>query len=544
MTTHDDPFSAPPKTDNGSHAAGSAAGEQTFQTGIPLKVGHTSTEQAAAAQDTTSQTVNPLLSVLDACVEASSSAKGEPSFAAFNEGDLVKISNEFNQNSLYTAAISLFGIINQMRNSWILIDVADLRQRMIGAVSFFEQRALAAGYSEAVVHTAHYCLCTAIDEAALSTEWGSNSAWPRQTLLFTFYNETAGGETFFTKLDQVKAWLENRADHVNVSAEVDLLEIFYVCLALGFHGKYRVLEQGPARLNEQRRAVYLLVQQYRAAIEDELSPSWRTTEAVNNRRRYFLPAWLTILITLVLLLGIYITMSHYLNQRSDLAFASVQSIGRVAAFKLERTASIVEKAPQRTGWTVAKVEPVRRAPMVEKAPAWWHGFDSFLEDEVRRNILEVIDRKDAIIIRVFNKGLFPSASATVSDIYQGVFRRIGNAIKAKMPGAVTVIGHSDNRPLRNSIRFPSNWHLSTARAEAVAKAILPSLSDPSRISFEGRSDTEPLANNATPEGRAANRRVEIYLPKLVPIADTMPVPPDSGGVIPEVWKTEVAPLRE
>jgi type VI secretion system protein ImpK len=61
------------------------------------------------------------------------------------------------------------------------------------------------------------------------------------------------------------------------------------------------------------------------------------------------------------------------------------------------------------------------------------------------------------------------------------------------------------------VRFPSNWHLSQARAEAVALLIAPKLTDPARITPEGRSDQEPVAGNDTPEGRAANRRVEILL---------------------------------
>ena len=166
---------------------------------------------------------------------------------------------------------------------------------------------------------------------------------------------------------------------------------------------------------------------------------------------------------------------------------------------------------------------IGRPPKVDKAQEWWRGFDAFLDDEISRNILELIDTPEAIVIRIFNNGLFGSASATISNDYQRVFERIGQAIEGRVPGAVTVVGHSDNLPIR-SVRFPSNWHLSTARAEAVAKAILPSLSEPSRLSFEGRSDTEPLASNATPEGQTANRRVEILLPKVVAMADAIPAP--------------------
>ncbi|CAD5198882.1 Outer membrane protein ImpK/VasF, OmpA/MotB domain [Pseudomonas sp. FEN] len=85
--------------------------------------------------------------------------------------------------------------------------------------------------------------------------------------------------------------------------------------------------------------------------------------------------------------------------------------------------------------------------------------------------------------------------------------RIADAI-GKVKGQVRVTGHSDNRPIA-TLRFPSNWALSQARAEQVLQILAAKTGTPARFSAEGRSDTEPLASNATAEGRAKNRRVEI-----------------------------------
>jgi type VI secretion system protein ImpK len=73
---------------------------------------------------------------------------------------------------------------------------------------------------------------------------------------------------------------------------------------------------------------------------------------------------------------------------------------------------------------------------------------------------------------------------------------------------VQVTGHSDNLPIR-SVRFPSNWHLSEARARSVADLLMAPSGEPERFTFEGRADTQPLASNDTAEGRARNRRVDI-----------------------------------
>ena len=91
-----------------------------------------------------------------------------------------------------------------------------------------------------------------------------------------------------------------------------------------------------------------------------------------------------------------------------------------------------------------------------------------------------------------------------------LLKRIAEAISG-VEGQVVVAGHSDNIPI-HTIRFPSNWHLSVARAEAVTK-ILQQGSPTTVITAEGRADNEPLVPNDSPENRARNRRVEIILEK-------------------------------
>jgi type VI secretion system protein ImpK len=75
---------------------------------------------------------------------------------------------------------------------------------------------------------------------------------------------------------------------------------------------------------------------------------------------------------------------------------------------------------------------------------------------------------------------------------------------------VLVIGHSDNQPIR-TVRFPSNFHLSQARAEAASTVIAAATGNTARFSVEGRADAEPIADNRTADGREENRRIEVVL---------------------------------
>ena len=118
------------------------------------------------------------------------------------------------------------------------------------------------------------------------------------------------------------------------------------------------------------------------------------------------------------------------------------------------------------------------------------------------------DLADRSIVVIKGDGFFEPGSAVVADRVKPLLERIQTALQA-LPGPVLVTGHTDNQPIR-SLRYPSNWHLSQDRANAV-KTMLAATIKPERLRAEGRADAEPVVDNATPAGRAQNRRVEVTL---------------------------------
>ena len=93
--------------------------------------------------------------------------------------------------------------------------------------------------------------------------------------------------------------------------------------------------------------------------------------------------------------------------------------------------------------------------------------------------------------------------------YYPLLQRIGEALKAEK-GPVTVDGYTDNQPI-HTVQFPSNFQLSTARAEAAQAIIARALGEPGRVAAQGHADADPIASNATPAGRDENRRIEVVL---------------------------------
>jgi chemotaxis protein MotB len=105
--------------------------------------------------------------------------------------------------------------------------------------------------------------------------------------------------------------------------------------------------------------------------------------------------------------------------------------------------------------------------------------------------------------------LFDPGAATLEGGGMTVLGIVAEALKM-IPNDVVIEGHTDSRPISTS-RFPSNWELSTARATAVLRFLAGTGIEPSRLSAMGYGDTRPVGDNATAEGQAKNRRVEIIV---------------------------------
>jgi len=108
--------------------------------------------------------------------------------------------------------------------------------------------------------------------------------------------------------------------------------------------------------------------------------------------------------------------------------------------------------------------------------------------------------------------LFDSGAAQIKPAGMDLIGHLAPLLRHQKSHDVHVEGHTDNVPIHGS-GYPSNWELSTARASAVVRALIVMRMSPRRLTATGRAQLDPSASNATPRGRARNRRVEIVLPR-------------------------------
>ncbi|WXR60597.1 flagellar motor protein MotB [Peptostreptococcaceae bacterium AGR-M142] len=137
----------------------------------------------------------------------------------------------------------------------------------------------------------------------------------------------------------------------------------------------------------------------------------------------------------------------------------------------------------------------------------------FIKKLKEKNMLDNIELKETekgLLIRFKDNVLFTSASANISDFGLEILKEIGKDLN-KINNKILVEGHTDNVPI-NSLKYSSNWELSSARAINVVNFLSKELNiDSSRFSVSGYGSTSPISNNSTKEGRAKNRRIEIVI---------------------------------
>jgi len=274
---------------------------------------------------------------------------------------------------------------------------------------------------------------------------------------------------------------------------LDLLELLYICLAQGFQGKYQVLEGGRSTLERIQDNLFRSIRAHRGDFERALSPRWMGVQDRRNPLVRYVPLWVVGALAGALLLVLFVGFLFTLNSGSDPVFAAVQGIGRDRVEQLN--SYLTPPEPE------LEPEPEYAPPRVT--------LYTFLEPEVREELIELIEQDDETTIIIRGDGLFRSGKASVREAYHPLLVRIAEAL-TEVEGKVLVTGHTDSIPIR-TLRFPSNWHLSQARAEAVLELLAAEMGSATRLSSEGRSDTVPMASNESAEGRAKNRRVEIML---------------------------------
>jgi type VI secretion system protein ImpK len=373
-------------------------------------------------------------------------------------------------NPLVRAASPLLLLAGQLRGTLASPDVGSLRRHALAEIPRFEQRARGAGISAEVVTAARYALCACLDEAVLSTPWGAQSEWAQQTMLVALHREAWGGEKFFEMLDKIS---------MDPERHIDLMELQYLCIALGFAGKYHAMPQGQSRLADVQQGLYRKIRDFRGTPRQELSLKWKGVEDRRNPLIRYVPWWVVGAAALVILTVTFIIYYTRLGTAAGPVHQTLAQLG------LEGFSQPGPVAPI-SGPTIRQL----------------------LAQQERDGLVGIEEDGAVTRVTLLGENLFASGNATFNTAHAPVLTSIAAALD-RVPGRVMVVGHTDNQAIR-SLQYRDNFDLSRERAVSVATLLQKAMTKPGSIEWNGVGSTRPLVTpEVTPADRARNRRVEI-----------------------------------
>ena len=150
-----------------------------------------------------------------------------------------------------------------------------------------------------------------------------------------------------------------------------------------------------------------------------------------------------------------------------------------------------------------------------------------IEDEMRKALeskdVTISELKGKLTVNILDRILFDSGEADLKPEGQQILEKIAGVLSQHTNRQVHVIGHTDNIPIHR--KYASNWELSTARATAAVRFLQERASvDPRHLGALGYGEFHPIAPNATADGRAKNRRIEVViLPEEIALRGDKPV---------------------
>ncbi|KRW62591.1 type IVB secretion system protein IcmH/DotU [Pseudomonas sp. TTU2014-080ASC] len=384
-------------------------------------------------------------------------------------------------NPLIAAAVPTLLQAERVRSQRQL-NLAVVRSQFVRELQQFRQTLLKNQVSPVDVDKLAYLLCSYLDESCLST---LDAGGINLSLLVEFYHDAWGGEKCFEHLQDYMA---------ATPRDKDILAFYDLILSLGFEGQYRVMERGQVLLADIRNHLDNLL--YSQNPTQTLADAG--VEKIVRKVRWISPAKLLGYGVMVMLL-VYGTAAWYLHDQSK----SLRNAILAWSPPMPRKINIMETLPQ---------------PLPAILSEGW---------------LEVRSDPRGWLLIFTSDGAFATGQAVLSEEFKKKrnVERLGEAL-APWPGDLEVIGHTDNKPYRNS-PSNSNLKLSEGRAKTVADIMRESMQGSKyqrSLTSVGKGDTEPLDSNDTEQGRRRNRRVDILWKIGEREASTPPVDLNSTGV--------------
>jgi type VI secretion system protein ImpK len=222
-------------------------------------------------------------------------------------------------NPIVDAAGYLFSVIGKLKHIKSYRQLNKLQAELIQEITTFQEAVKNLGYNSEYSIVCQYVICATFDEIISNTSWGSQGQWNSYSLLNAFNQDTQHQDKFFTILE--------RAIKEPV-LYIDLMELMYLCLSMGYKGQYRATEHSQYQLEQITNGLYKHIRAYRGSFSKTLSPTplklHKSSAKIAPQRQSSLG--FICIVTACVIMTIFISLGYLMDVISNEAYKNISTI--------------------------------------------------------------------------------------------------------------------------------------------------------------------------------------------------------------------------
>lgn len=228
-------------------------------------------------------------------------------------------------NPLVDACSNIFSTIGKLKLLKTLRQLASVQKELIQEINTFQAVVKGHGYNAEYIAVCRYVLCAFLDDIIANTAWGGDGRWDSYSLLNEFHQDVHHHDKFFGLVERsIK----------EPALYIDLMELIYICLSLGYKGEYRSTEHNQYQLEQITNNLYKHIRAYRGNYSKTLSPqpvnaipsATSPSPKTNNTKKQQLSLLSVFLMTACAIMIIFISLGYLMDIIANEAFKNVKEI--------------------------------------------------------------------------------------------------------------------------------------------------------------------------------------------------------------------------
>ncbi len=230
-------------------------------------------------------------------------------------------------NPLVDAAAYVFSSIGKIKTLNPFSNLSKLQKEFIEEINTFEVSAKAQGYTSEYIVVSRYALLATIDDIITNTDWGRED-WNHFSLLDVFSQESGREERFFMILERISK---------DPKLYIDVMELMYICLSLGYKGSYRHTEEKNLQLENVTHALYQHIRAHHGDFSKTLSPFPIRPKQHTKMNAPKISYWFLFFLTACFIMLLFIGLGYFLDHISNQSFDALMHIGKSILYESNAT---------------------------------------------------------------------------------------------------------------------------------------------------------------------------------------------------------------